>query len=102
MARPSNRTPPTHAAPLLPSVEVLSYNLELEDDEGFIGDKARTSAFHQMLEEARESLRPSGEDPFGEPQAAAVVLSAVEAFARELAGIIRRFLRLAWRHTECI
>ena len=39
----------------------------------------------------------------GEPEAAALVQSAVEEFAQQLAQVIRRFLRQkAWRDTECI
>jgi len=37
---PSAGTLPAHGARTLPSVDVDSYNLEIEDDEGFIGDKA--------------------------------------------------------------
>ena len=40
-------TLPTHGARILPSVEVDSYNLEIEDDEGFIGDKASKVAFRR-------------------------------------------------------
>src|SRR5262249_3730485 len=39
----------------------------------------------------------------GDAEAAAVVLSAIEEFANQLAGVIKRFLRLrAWRDTECV
>lgn len=31
---------PTHGAAILPSVTVDSYNLEIEDEDGFVGDKA--------------------------------------------------------------
>ena len=34
-----------HGAARLPSVEVDSYNVELKDDEGFLGDRASKSAF---------------------------------------------------------
>jgi hypothetical protein len=33
-------TVPTHGASTLPSVDVESYNIEIEDEEGFVGDNA--------------------------------------------------------------
>jgi predicted NBD/HSP70 family sugar kinase len=119
---PDQATLPTHGAPVLPSVEVDSYNLEVEDDDGFVGDKASRGAFWDMLEKWRQPLRELGEDPFGNkptselskkkldgllakgpPDAAGVVQSAVEEFAQQLAKVIRRFLRQkTWRDTQCI
>ena len=55
-----------HGAKQLPSVEVDSYNLELKDDEGFLGDRASRQAFHSILENWRKPLRKLGADPFGE------------------------------------
>jgi len=115
-------TLPTHGARTLPSVEVESYNLELEDDEGFIGDKASKGAFRRMLDEVRETLRKEGGDPLGDeasdeiskkrldallakgdPEAGAVVQSAIETFAQQLTQITKRFLKQkTWRDTECI
>jgi hypothetical protein len=42
---------------------VVSYNVELEDEEGFVGDKASKGAFRDILEGVRKVLRASGEDP---------------------------------------
>jgi hypothetical protein len=115
-------TLPTHGAATLPSVEVESYNLEVEDEEGFVGDRASKGAFRHILEEMRETLYAAGGDPLGdtksqalskkdlndllikgEAEAAAVVHSAIEQFAQQLAAVIKRFLRLkAWRDLECI
>ena len=115
-------TLPTHGAKTLPSVEVDSYNLEIEDEEGFIGDKASKGTFRRMLDEVREVLREDGEDPFGDKgseeiskkkldavltkgdaDAAAVVQSAIERFAQQLSRVVRRFLRhKSWQETECI
>jgi predicted NBD/HSP70 family sugar kinase len=112
-------TLPVHGASVLPSVIVDAYNCELEDDDGFVGDKASKAAFHEILDHIRKA---SEEDPFGkkaskeigkkklgqvlsegEAEAAAVVQSAIEDFAQQLATVIKRFLRLkAWRDTECI
>ena len=113
---------PAHGAKVLPSAIVDSYNLEIEDDEGFLGDKASRDAFWEILDKWRQPLRELGEDPFGakasedigkkklaevltegEPEAAGLVQSAVEEFAQQLARVIRHFLRLkAWRNTECL
>jgi hypothetical protein len=111
-----------HGASQLPSVIVDSYNLELRDREGFIGDKASKRAFAEKLEDWRERLRKIGEDPLGDAptkelsrrqldevlaggdaEAAALVHGAIEEFAQELAGVIRRFLRVKdWQGTERI
>src|SRR3954471_4249613 len=111
-----------HGASGLPWVEIDSFNLELKDEEGFLGDRANKAAFWEALEEWRKPLRKSGEDPLGnEPseniskkdldailagddaEASAVVHSAVEDFAQELAQVTRRFLKTkAWDTTERI
>ncbi len=111
-----------HGAAHLPAVDVDSYNLELKDDEGFLGDRASRQAFHTILENWRKPLRKLGVDPFGDtpsddlsrpkldvvlkdgdPEAAAVIQSAIEEYAQELALVIRRFLKAkAWANTERI
>ena len=111
-----------HGASRLPSVEIDSFNIELTDDEGFLGDRASKGAFRDILERWRKALRKSGEDPFGkEPseniskkvldailvgddaEASAVLHSAIEDFAQELAYVTRRFLKSkSWEKTERI
>jgi len=112
-----------HGAARLPAVEVDSYNLELKDDEGFLGDRASRQAFHSILENWRKPLRKLGTDPFGDTpsdelsrskldetvkegknlEAIAVVQSAMEDYAQELALVVRRFLKAkAWEGTERI
>jgi hypothetical protein len=111
-----------HGAARLPSVEVDSFNLELKDDEGFLGDRASKGAFREIFDRWRKPLRKSGEDPFGDvpsekiskkalddmlvgddTEASAVVHSAIEEFAQELAHVTRRFLKTkAWAKTERI
>jgi len=103
-------------------VDVDSYNLQIEDDTGFVGDRASKTAFTAILDKWREPLRKLDEDPFGEkssadiskkklialltegdPEAAGLVHGAIEEFAQELAAVIRRFLRAkGWRDTEAI
>jgi predicted NBD/HSP70 family sugar kinase len=115
-------TLPTHGASVLPSVLVDSYNLEIEEGDGFLGDKASKGAFRDILEKWRQPLRDLGEDPLGKtpsdeiskkklgavlakgsPEAAGVVQGAVEEFAQQLAEVIRRFLKAkGWRDTECV
>jgi predicted NBD/HSP70 family sugar kinase len=113
---------PAHGASTLPRVTVDSYNVEIEDDEGFVGDKASKSAFWESIDKWRKLPQKADPDPLGrktskkigkqkladllasgEPKAAAVVASAVDEFAHELASVIRRYARLKdWRDTECI
>ena len=113
--RPARRT-------RLPSVDVDSFNIELKDDEGFLGDRASKGAFRKILDRWRKPSRKSGEDPFGdEPsdsiskrtldamlagddtEASAIVHSAIEEFALELAYVTRRFLKTkSWAKTERI
>ena len=56
----------THGATRLPSVDVDSYNAELKDDEGFLGDRASKGAFRAIIENWRKPLRKAGNDPFGD------------------------------------
>jgi hypothetical protein len=111
-----------HGASRLPSVELDSYNIELKDDEGFIGDRASKSAFRDIIENWRKSVRKAGDDPFGdEPseeiskktldtllskgdgEAAGIVQGAIEEFSQELALVIRRYLKTkGWKDTERI
>jgi predicted NBD/HSP70 family sugar kinase len=109
----------SHGAAHLTSVTVDTYNAELRDKDGFVGDKASRRAFREILEDWRERLR---DDPIGEaegqeiskkkldklivegdPEAGGLVIGAVEEFAQELAAVIRRFMRLKdWRDTQRI
>jgi hypothetical protein len=111
-----------HGAARLPSVDVDSYNVELKDEDGFVGDRANKGAFREFLEAWRKPLRKIDDDPLGDrrsteiekqkldeilagedTEAAAVVHSAVEDFARELAHVASRFLKTkAWKGTEAI
>jgi ROK family len=111
-----------HGASRLPSVDVDSFNLELKDEDGFLGDRASKGAFRKIFDRWRKPLRKTGEDPFGdEPsdkiskkvldeiligddvEASAIVHSAIEEFAQELAYVTRRFLKTkAWDKTERI
>ena len=113
---------PAHGTRELPAVLVDSYNVELREAGGFIGDRASSRAFRSILDDWRDRLRQIADDPLGEQpsdkvqrreldkllvngdvEAAGLVLSAIEEFAQELATVCRRLLRLkAWRDTETI
>jgi hypothetical protein len=111
-----------HGSHRLPAVEVDSYNVELKDNEGFIGDRASKGAFRNMIDQIRRTLRKSGDDPLGEedsdelskaeldslllqgePEAAGIIHAAIEEFSQEFALIIQRYLKLKeWKNTERI
>src|ERR1700751_244324 len=93
-----------HGATRLPSVEVDSFNLELKDEEGFLGDRATKGAFRAVFDRWRKPLRKPGKDPFGDlpsekiskkalddmligedTEGSAVVHSAIEEFDSEVA-----------------
>src|SRR5258705_13649086 len=111
-----------HGATRLPTVDVDSYNIELKDDDGFLGDRASKGAFRKILDTLRKPLKKNGEDPLGrkaaeaigksaldealvgdDVPAAALVHGAIEEFAQELTYVTRRFLKTkAWADTERI
>ena len=106
-----------HGATRLPSVDVDSFNVELKDDEGFLGDRASRGAFRRILDGLRELKED--DDPLGKEDsdaigktaldealvgddihAAALVHGAIEEFAQELAYVTGRFLKSkAWAGT---
>lgn len=117
-----NNAPVAHGADDLPAVEVTSYNLELRDKEGFIGDKANKSAFRDAIEAWRRRVRAGGADPLGdvptdglskkevdallkeqETEAASLVRAAVDDFAADFTDILARYLKEeTWKGTERI
>lgn len=111
-----------HGSDQLSLVVVDTYNAELRNAEGFVGDRASKRAFQSILDDWRERMAKSGEDPLGEaassdiskkqldklltdgdPAVAGMIHSAIEEFAQEFSAVIRRFLRLKeWKNTERI
>jgi hypothetical protein len=111
-----------HGATRLPSVDIDSFNIELKDDDGFLGDRASKGAFRKILDTLRKPLKKNGDDPLGDKSAedlakstldealvgddigaAALVHGAIEEFAHELAYVTQRFLKTkAWADTERI
>jgi hypothetical protein len=112
----------SHGASRLPAVEVDSYNLEIKDEDGFLGDRASKKALAEILDKWRKPLRKLDADPFGDaasadiskkqldaaleaddPDAAGLVQGVIEDFAQEFAFVIRRFLKAkGWRDTQRI
>ena len=110
-----------HGGEQLPRVTLDAYNAELRDREGFIGDRASNRAFRNILDDLREQF-PDTQDPLGDapteeiskrrldgmlvkgdPQAGGLIVGAIEGWAQEFAGVIRRFLRHKdWKGTERI
>ncbi len=112
-----------HGAGKLPSVYVDTYNEELKDNQGFVGDRANKGAFRKMIDGIRKSVRKTGgEDPLGdeesdeltkvelddllmhgEPEAAGIVQGAIEEFSQQFAQVIGRLLNhKKWKDTEKI
>src|SRR3977135_27402 len=89
-----------HGASRLPSVEIDSFNIELKAEEGFLGDRASKGAFREILDRWTKQLRKSANIRSGkevldailvgdDTEASAVVHSAIEDFAQELAYVTR-------------
>lgn len=116
-------TPPTgvHGASTLTAVTVDTLNSQLRDEDGFIGDRARRDAFYEIFDYWHALAAPGldiiGDTPDervskstldelltqGNPREQALMLSAIEGFAQELAYVLRRLLRSkGWRHTQRI
>jgi hypothetical protein len=81
--------PLAHGGRMLPAVTVDTYNEELRDDDGFVGDRASRRAFRAILADWRDRLKENGETrrrtlldeatgPAGEAAAADREVSAVE------------------------
>ncbi len=113
-----------HGVTELPSLSIAGYNLEVADDQGFVGDRASQTAFRQLLDVWRKRYRDKGRpDPLGKlpssqlskkvldralrgKSASAegdIVRGAIEEFAVELTQVIERFMRQkAWHGVQRI
>lgn len=111
-----------HGSSKIGSIFLDTYNAELRDSEGFIGDRASNRAFRAIIDDWRDRLRAVGEDPFGDtpttelskkkldkllmegdPESAGIIQGAIEAFSAEMATVVTRFLKTKeWRPTERI
>jgi len=113
---------PSHGSPMLPGVEVESYNVELREKRRFVGDRANKKAFASLVEKWRKIVENESDEKLrelslkklsrkkleqiltkGEPEAAAVVQAAIDDFAKRLADVIERYLEIdEWKKTELI
>jgi predicted NBD/HSP70 family sugar kinase len=111
-----------HGAKSLPSVEIDHYNIEIKDEDGFLGDRASGRAFRETVDGLRKTARLVDGDPFGKtetsevsksdfdrvfaeghPEASAVMVRAMDAYAEDFAHVVTRFLKTEdWRGTERI
>jgi len=112
----------SHGAVHLPSVDVDSYNVELQQRGRFIGDQANKKVLPELVETRRKLARKRGKDPLGniasedltkkklekiltkgEPAAAGLVQAALDDFAERLVKVIRRFLKIPeWKKVQRI
>ncbi len=103
-------------------VHIDTYNAELKDGDGFLGDCASNAAFRSILDSWRERIGEVGEDPLGDQatvelskkkldkilvegdvEAAGMIHGAVEEFSQQLAVVTHRLLKLkSWQNTERI
>lgn len=111
-----------HGSLKLPEVEILGYSLELHLGEEFLGDSVSKSAFSDMVDRWRKVFTSiHGKDPLGAKSstelgkkrldalyarggaAAAVIHSACEDYAVQLADVVQRFLKhRSWRGVQRI
>jgi len=119
---PSHVALPWHGAADLPAAQVDSYNLELRDTEGFIGDKASGRAFRDLIDRIRKEGRDLTEHDLRTTRArdmskkefdailtgedlgaAAIVHGAIEEFAQSITAVVQRFLKQkSWRDVQRI
>ncbi len=111
-----------HGSLRLPKVDIVSYNIELKDKDGFLGDRASKKALAAILDKVRKPLIKQGRDPFGErpsaqigkkeldlvhekgdAEAAGLVHTVVEEFSQEFALVVRRLLQeKSWQDVKRI
>jgi predicted NBD/HSP70 family sugar kinase len=111
-----------HGSLRLPRVDIVSYNIELKDNGGFLGDRASKKALAAILDKARKPLIKEGRDPFGErpsaeiekkvldkalekgdAETAGLIHTVVEEFSQEFAFVVRRLLKdKSWQDVERI
>lgn len=107
-----------HGAERFAGLSVDAYNLELEENGSFVGDRVRSRAFGAILDELRQGVRRASPDPLGDvasedrasldgflerqgSPASRLVEWAIDIYAGAFAEVARRFLAApAWHGTE--
>ncbi|MCS0494010.1 ROK family protein [Ancylobacter sp. MQZ15Z-1] len=120
----TKETPPdvaAHGGTTLTAVTVDSFNAQLRDENGFIGDSVRRAAFFEIFDRWRalgdRKLSVLGDTPTaelsksqidealadGRPHEQALIHSAIEEYACKLLAVIRHLMRTKdWRETQRI
>ena len=111
-----------HGARTIGRVKITGYSLELQDEDGYVGDKASQSAFREILSDLAEHVRAANSQAFDEldianasheeldrlalghdSAASRTIIVAIADFANGLADVIERFrARPSWRDVERI
>ncbi|MER2249713.1 ROK family protein [Methylorubrum podarium] len=109
-----------HGSGRLAGFRIDGYNLKLEENGGFVGDRVRSRAFAAVLDGLRRSACDAGPDPLGSvasddrpaldkileqegTAAARLIGQAVERYATEFAEVVRRFLATReWAGIEAV
>jgi len=86
-----------HGASRLPSVEVDSYNIELKDENGFLGDRASKGAFQAILDVWRKPLKKSGDDPFGNKSSESISKKGSTGFWSATTSRLLRCCTARWK-----
>ena len=111
-APPDPQAAPAHGSCQLSGVRVDGYSLEIEDEDGLVGDQASQTAFRALLADWRERMERAGRDPLGptpseemskdeldrialsgDTEAARTVALAIHDFSERLAYVIGRLMR---------
>ena len=77
-----------HGAAELTSVIVDTYNAELRDKDGFVGDRASRRAFRAILDDWRERVRKNGDDPIGKADSEDISKKKLDAMTAEDAQLL--------------
>ncbi|WP_046114982.1 ROK family protein [Aquincola tertiaricarbonis] len=104
--------PPAHGSCTLADVRIDGYSLEIEDEDGLVGDQASQTAFRELLAQWRERMERAGHDPLGptpseemsketldrlalsgDTEAARTVALAINEFSERLAYVIGRLMK---------
>ncbi|HEV7435840.1 MAG TPA: ROK family protein [Pseudorhizobium sp.] len=109
-----------HGATRIGDVLITSYNVELRDRDGFLGDKASVGAFLNMVDERRDELLAAGpcefdhEDDLTPEHLDAILVTGTErqkhiaqeviaAYAQRLTAVLKAHLELdAWQDIGAI